>query len=246
MELTGKAALITGTRRIGGVVAASLAAAGADVAIVYNRSKTEADEAAANARKHGRRALVLQADLAKPEQCAALVDRAAKELGRLDVLVNMASIYPSVSFDELTVENWDQQMAVDLRASFLCAKAAAPHLRKSGGGRIINFADWLPASGRPRYKGYLTYYVAKAGVKALTEALALELAGDKILVNAIAPGPILAPPETTDEESKAVEKATPLGQWGGPQSIADAVLALIHLDFVTGETIRVDGGRHIA
>lgn len=245
MDLAGKAALITGTRRIGAVVAAALAAAGADVAIVYNRSKTEADEAAARAHAHGRRALVLQADLSQPAQCGALVDRASKELGRLDVLVNMASIYPSVSFDDLTVDDWDRQMAVDLRASFLCAKAAVPHLRKSGGGRIINFADWLPASGRPRYKGYLTYYVAKAGVKALTEALALELAGDRILVNAIAPGPILAPPETTDEESKAVERATPLGQWGGAESVADAVLALIGLDFVTGETIRVDGGRHI-
>jgi len=246
MDLAGKTALITGTRRIGAVVAASIAAAGADVAIVYNRSKTEADEAAANARKHGRRAFVLQADLSQPAQCAALVDRAAKELGRLDVLVNMASIYPSVPFDDLTVDHWDQQMAVDLRASFLCAKAAVPHLRNAGGGNIINFSDWLPVSGRPRYKGYLTYYVAKGGVKALTEALALELAPDRIRVNAIAPGPILAPPETTDEESKAVEKATPLGQWGGPESIADAVLALIRLDFVTGETIRVDGGRHIA
>ena len=246
MELAGKTALITGTRRIGGVVAASLAAAGADVAIVYNKSKTEADEAAANARAHGRRAFVLQADLSQPAQCAELVDRAAKELGRLDVLVNMASLYPSVPFDDLTVDDWDKQMAVDLRASFLCAKAAVPHLRKAGGGHIINFSDWLPASGRPRYKGSLTYYVAKGGVKALTEALALELAGDKILVNAIAPGPILAPPETTDEELKAVERATPLGQWGGPESIADAVLALIRLDFVTGETLRVDGGRHIS
>ena len=246
MELAGKAALITGTRRIGAVVATSLAAAGADVAIVYNRSKAEADDAAANARTHGRRAVVLQADLSQPAQCDALVNRAAKELGRLDVLVNMASLYPSVPFDDLTVEDWDRQMAVDLRASFLCAKAAVPHLRKAGGGVIISFSDWLPVSGRPRYKGFLTYYVAKGGVKALTEALALELAADKIRVNAIAPGPILAPPETTDEESKAVEKATPLGQWGGAESIADAVLALIGLDFVTGETIRVDGGRHIS
>jgi NAD(P)-dependent dehydrogenase (short-subunit alcohol dehydrogenase family) len=90
------------------------------------------------------------------------------------------------------------------------------------------------------------YYVAKAGVKALTEVLALELAPDRILVNAIAPGPILAPPGTTDDESAAVARATPLGQWGGPGEIAKAVLALIDADFITGETIRVDGGRHIA
>jgi NAD(P)-dependent dehydrogenase (short-subunit alcohol dehydrogenase family) len=87
--------------------------------------------------------------------------------------------------------------------------------------------------------------VAKAGVIGLTEALALELAGDKILVNAIAPGPILPPPETTEDEVGAVEKATPLGTWGGEAEIAKAVLALIESDFITGETIRVDGGRHI-
>ena len=127
----------------------------------------------------------------------------------------------------------------------LCAKAAVPLLRKSGGGRIINFSDWVAASGRPRYKGYVAYYVAKAGVKALSEVLALELAADNILVNAIAPGPILAPPGTTDAESEAVERATPLGRWGGEIEIAKAVMALIDSDYITGETIRVDGGRHV-
>ena len=125
------------------------------------------------------------------------------------------------------------------------SRAAVPLMRRHGGGRIINFTDWVAASGRPRYKGYVAYYVAKAGVKALTEALALELAADQILVNAIAPGPILAPPGTTAEESAAVERATPLGRWGGPDEIAKAVLALIDTDFITGETIRVDGGRHL-
>jgi NAD(P)-dependent dehydrogenase (short-subunit alcohol dehydrogenase family) len=245
MDLSARGALVTGTRRIGAVVAQTLAAHGADVALVYNRSKAEADEAAARIRSLGRKALVVQADLSRPPECDRLVQQVDRELGRLDVLVNMASIYPSVPFDELNVEHWDQQMAVDLRASFLCAKAAAPIMRRLGGGHIINFADWLPASERPRYKGYLTYYVAKAGVKGLTEALALELASDNILVNAIAPGPVLAPPETTDDELKSVEKNTPLGRWGGAEAIASAVVALIGLDFITGETIRVDGGRHI-
>ena len=118
-------------------------------------------------------------------------------------------------------------------------------MRAAGGGRIINFTDWVARSGRPRYKGYLPYYVAKHGVIGLTEALALELAEDQILVNAVAPGPIMAPPGTTDEEYKAVEAATPLGRWGGEAEIVRAVMFLIETDFVTGETIRVDGGRHV-
>jgi NAD(P)-dependent dehydrogenase (short-subunit alcohol dehydrogenase family) len=118
-------------------------------------------------------------------------------------------------------------------------------MRRHGGGRIINFADWVAASARPRYKGYVAYYVAKAGVKALTEALALELAADHILVNAVAPGPILAPADLTTEQLKAVEDATPLGHWGGAAEVVKIVLALIDSDFVTGETIRVDGGRHV-
>ena len=118
-------------------------------------------------------------------------------------------------------------------------------MRQQGGGRIINFSDWVARSGRPRYPGYLPYYVAKAGVIALTEGLALELAGDNILVNAIAPGPIVPPPELNAEDVKAVEDATPLGRWGGEIEIAKAVLALVESDFITGETIRVDGGRHV-
>jgi NAD(P)-dependent dehydrogenase (short-subunit alcohol dehydrogenase family) len=118
-------------------------------------------------------------------------------------------------------------------------------MRARCGVRITNFSDWVSPTGRPRYAGYVPDYVAKKGVIGLTEALALELAPDQILVNAIAPGPILAPPGTSDEESKAVEAATPLGRWGGEEAIVRAALFLIDTDFVTGETIRVDGGRHV-
>jgi NAD(P)-dependent dehydrogenase (short-subunit alcohol dehydrogenase family) len=245
MDLPGKVALITGGKRIGLVVAEQLAQRGADVALGYARSRPAAEEAAAKVRAAGRRAAVVQADLTQPDACETLVNAVVAELGRLDILVNMASVYVKTPFDQLRAADWNATVDVDLRAAFLCAHAAAPHMRRQGGGRIINFSDWLARSGRPRYKGFLPYYVAKGGVIALTEALAMELAEDNILVNAIAPGPILAPPETTDEELKTVADATPLGRWGGELEIAKGVLALIESDFTTGETIRIDGGRHV-
>jgi NAD(P)-dependent dehydrogenase (short-subunit alcohol dehydrogenase family) len=245
MLLTNRVVLLTGARRIGAAIATAVASRGADVVLAYNRSRDEAEAAAGDVRAAGRRALVLQADVGDPTAAAALVDEAARGLGRLDVLVNMASLYRSVPFDDTTMDVWDAQLGVDLRGAFACARAAVPWMRRSGGGRIVNFSDWVAASGRPRYKGFLAYYVAKAGVKALTEALALELAADRILVNAIAPGPILPPPETTEEEIEAVERSTPLGRWGGAEEIVKAALALIDTDFITGETIRVDGGRHL-
>ena len=245
MDLSGRAVLITGGKRIGAAVASALAAGGADVALSYNRSRSDAEQAAAEVEAAGRRAVVSQADLSRPDDCTRLVNGSAETLGRLDILVNMASVYARTAYDELTERDWDRGLAVDLKAAFLCAQAAVPHMRVQGGGRIVNFADWVAASGRPRYLGFLPYYVAKRGVIALTEALALELADDQILVNAIAPGPI-RPPAGLDETAIAeVERATPLGRWGGDQEIVKAVLALVDTDFTTGETIRVDGGRHL-
>jgi NAD(P)-dependent dehydrogenase (short-subunit alcohol dehydrogenase family) len=245
VDLAGKVALITGGKRIGLVVAEQLAARGADVAVSFARSRAEAEEAAVRVRAAGRRALVEQADLTSPEACRTLVSRVTATLGGPDVLVNMASVYVSRPFEHLSAAEWQAPLAVDLGASFFCSQAAAPAMRARGGGRIVNFSDWVVASGRPRYKGFVPYYVAKAGVRALTEVLALELAADNILVNAIAPGPILAPPETSVEDAREVEQATPLGRWGGEMEIAKAVLALVESDFITGETIRVDGGRHL-
>lgn len=245
MQIAGGAALITGGKRIGAAVARGLAAAGLDVALSYNRSRAEAEAAAADVVAAGRRAHVASADLGNPAACRALVDGAAEAFGRLDVLINMASVYAHVPFDDTDERAWHAAMDVDLRAAFFCARAAVPHMRRAGAGRIINFSDWVAASGRPRYPGYLPYYVAKAGAIALTEALALELAPANILVNAVAPGPILAPPEMDEKEQRAVEASTPLGRWGGADAIVRVVLFLIETDFVTGETIRVDGGRHI-
>jgi NAD(P)-dependent dehydrogenase (short-subunit alcohol dehydrogenase family) len=245
VELKERVVLLTGAKRIGAAIATAVAARGASVGIAYNRSRSEAEETADAVKAAGGRVTLVQADVTDAASCRALVQSVAREFGRLDVLVNMASKYTSIKFDDMDERAWDAQLAVDLRGTFLCTMAAVPFMRQAGGGRVINFSDWIAASGRPRYPGYSAYYVAKAGVKALTETLALELAADQILVNAIAPGPIMAPPETTDEESQAVERATPLGRWGGAEEIAKIALALIESDFVTGETIRVDGGRHV-
>jgi NAD(P)-dependent dehydrogenase (short-subunit alcohol dehydrogenase family) len=245
MDPAGRAALITGGKRMGSEVAQLLASRGVDVALTFNRSAIEAEQTATVVRQAGRRAVLIQKDLSDPDQCQSAIDTAAEAFGRLDILVNMASVYIAVEFDRLTLADWQTPLLVDLQAAFLCARAAVPHMRRAGGGRIVNFSDWIARSGRPRYRGYLPYYVAKHAVIGLTEALALELAPDQILVNAVAPGPILAPEGTEDDEVEAVEKATPLGRWGGPGEIAKAVLALIETDFITGETVRVDGGRHI-
>ncbi|MEO7191781.1 MAG: SDR family oxidoreductase [Vicinamibacterales bacterium] len=246
MELASRVVLLTGARRIGQVIATELASRQADIVLGYRSSSTEAEATAASVRALGRRCVAAQVDVSDASACTALVARIEREFGRLDVLINMASLYQQVEYDVLTQADWHRQLSVDLHGTFVMSQAAVPLMKRSGGGRIINFTDWVAASGRPRYRGYLPYYVAKAGVKALTEALALELAGDRILVNAIAPGPILAPDGLTANELEVVAKATPLGQWGGPMEIAKAVLALIDADFITGETIRVDGGRHIS
>jgi NAD(P)-dependent dehydrogenase (short-subunit alcohol dehydrogenase family) len=246
MELSGKVAIITGGKRIGRIVAQELARRGADVVLSYRGSRDEALQTAADVEALGRRATTIAADVARPADCAAIVEHAAHTFDRLDVLVNMASIYRAKPLDALTDADWAADLDVNLRSAFLCAHAAVPHLRRSGGGRIINFADWLARSGRPRYPGFTSYYVAKAGVVALTEALALELAKDHILVNAIAPGPIVPPPDMSQAEIDEVAAATPVGRWGGEIEIAKTVVMLCETEFITGETIRVDGGRHLA
>jgi NAD(P)-dependent dehydrogenase (short-subunit alcohol dehydrogenase family) len=243
MVLTDRVVLITGPKRIGAAVGLAAAARGADVALSFNRSREEAEAAAGAIGALGRRAVCLQADVSDPAACDMLVADTVRQLGRLDVLVNMASRYAAAPFATITGEQWQAGRAVDLDATFYCSRAAARHM--PSGGRIVNIADWLPASGRARYADYLPYYVAKGGVIALTEALALELAAQQVLVNAVAPGPILPPEGATAEEIAAVEEATPVGRWGGAEEIVKAVLFLIESDFVTGEVIRVDGGRHL-
>lgn len=245
MDVTGKVALITGGARIGQAVAEMLARRGCGLALTYRSSRAAAEQAATAARAAGVRAAVLRADVTDEAQVAAAVRDAEHELGRLDILVNLASTYEQTPLAGAGARTFSEAMDANARSVWLFAIHAAPAMRRAGGGRIVNVSDWLVVSRRPRYTGYTPYYASKAAVTALTESLALELAPD-VLVNAVAPGPILAPPGLTPEEDAAVRRATPLGRWGGAEEIAKAVLFLVETDFITGESIRVDGGRHLA
>jgi NAD(P)-dependent dehydrogenase (short-subunit alcohol dehydrogenase family) len=236
---------VTGTRRIGAAVATALAARGFDVAIAHRVSADAARAAAREIEARGRRALILDADLSDPAACRALVTRTVDGLGRLDALALLASRFERTRFDDLDVAAGDASLAVDLSGSFFCAQAALPHLRATR-GQIVLFSDWVAASGRPRYRGFLPYYVAKRAVIALGEALALELARDGIRVHVIAPGPIVPIEGSSESAQRAVLAATPLGRFGGEAEVARLVVSLLDTAFVTGETVRVDGGRHLA
>lgn len=244
MELRDKVALITGGARMGQAVADNLARRGCHVALVYRSSRINAEQAARRARARGVSSLAVQADLQDPTEARRVVTQVLSRLRGLDILIHMASVYRPTPFATLNARRWQEQLDTDLRSGYLLALAAVPAMRRRKTGRIIFIADWLAASGRPRYPGFLPYYVAKRGVIGLTEALALELA-PRILVNAIAPGPMLKPAGLSAKQEVEVKRSTPLGRWGGAVEMAKAVQFLIETDFVTGECLRVDGGRHL-
>jgi len=243
MDLREKVVWITGGARMGQTVAEELAKRGCHVALSYNKSKKAASETARRVETHGSRALLLKADLRQSSAARLSVKKIVKTLGRLDILINMASLYESTPLSSLNPKTWSRTLQSNLDASFFCSFYSTPFLKKSK-GRIINFSDWVVCSQRPRYKNLVPYHTAKSGIEGLTRSLALELA-PQVLVNAIAPGPILPPRKWVTPESKMMEKVTPLKKWGGSMEIFKAVLFLIDSDFVTGEILRVDGGRHL-
>ena len=244
MDLSGKVAFITGGARIGAAVAEALAQRGCRLALIYRSSREAAETTLRRTRALGSDGRAIRCDATADSQVRRAVEETANVFGRLDIVVNMASTYERTPYRALSRADWDRNMASNLTSAHLTVLHAARYLRARGGGRVINIADWLAASGRPRYRDFTPYYTAKAGVIGLTEAQALELA-PQVLVNAIAPGPILPPKNMRTEEVKGVSKVTPLGRWGGAAEIAKTAVFLCETDFVTGECIRVDGGRHL-
>jgi NAD(P)-dependent dehydrogenase (short-subunit alcohol dehydrogenase family) len=244
MKIEGKIALLTGGARMGQTVAEQLGRRGCHIVMIYRQSKKSAEETIQRIKASGVDGMALQADLQEERELDRAMLSVRKRFGHIDILINMASSYEKTPFQTLGPKDWHTQMHINLQSAYLLSLKSAALMRSQAEGRIIHFSDWVAASGRPRYKEYLPYYVSKMGIIGLTEALALELAPD-ILVNAIAPGPILAPSGLTQKENREVKHATPLKRWGGSMEIAKAVLFLIETDFITGECIRVDGGRHL-
>jgi len=237
--LAGKVALVTGAaKRIGRSVALRLAAEGADVIVNYRKSKADADEVVARISATGPRAMAIQGDVAKRTDVLALFGAVEREFGRLDILVNNAGMFFPAKFEELTEEQWDTILDANLKSQFLCSQTAAPMLRRSGHGRIINFAS---LGGLLAWPAYTHYCVSKAGVIMLTRCLARALAPE-ITVNAIAPGTISFPGDAPEIAEDFVQRA-PLRRTGGPEDIDEAVIFLAKSPFITGQVIVVDGGR---
>ena len=244
MEVQGKVALVTGAGvRVGRRIALALAGRGMDVAIHYNSSQGPAEETAAAARKIGVRAELFQANLAEVGQIRGLMRAIDDAWGRLDVVVNSAAIFPRTPWAEIDEAVWDATLDVNLKAPFFVAWHAAPLLRRDGGGKIVNIADW--AGFRP-YRHYLPYVVSKGGVITMTKALAKELAPE-IIVNAIAPGPVMLPEDFDQAAAQRIADATLVDHLGSPDDVANSVIYLVEMtDFVTGHVLVVDGGRLIA
>jgi NAD(P)-dependent dehydrogenase (short-subunit alcohol dehydrogenase family) len=237
--LEGQVALVTGAaKRIGRNIALRLAAEGADVVVNYATSKAEAEDVVREIRGSGRRAVSLQADVSQRTDVQKLFAAAEEEFGRLDILVNNAGMFFEAKFEALTDEQWDRIMNANLKSQFLCAQAAAPIMRKQGRGRIINLTS---LGGILPWPAYTHYCVSKAGAIMLTRCLARAL-GPEILVNSVAPGTIQFPGELPDED---YIRRVPLHRTGTGDDIAGAVVYLARADFVTGQTIVVDGGRSL-
>lgn len=240
MKLKGKTIILTGAARIGQNIAESLKREGANLVISYLNSQKEA----------GSFGFGVKADLSKKEDVEKLVKAAKDKFGRIDGLIHMAAIYEKTKWNELDENSWDKNMDIIVKSSFLLGKIVGDEMLKNPSaksgqvkGKMIFFSDWSVLS-RP-YKDYLPYNTAKSAIVGITKSFAKELA-PYILVNAIAPGPILRPPDLTEKENKEVLSNTLLKRWGGADEITKGVNYLLEADFVTGFVLTIDGGRSIA
>ena len=244
MRPQGKVALVTGAGvRVGRVIARKLADAGARVAVHYRSSEPEARQLADEISACGGEADLFRADLTDRAQAKALVTAVIDRFGALDILINNASVFRDLRIGETTDADWDENFAVNVTAPFILSRAMAEHL-DGRPGKIINLTDWKTT--RPKR---FAYGVSKAALSGLTRSLAASLA-PAIQVNEVALGAILLPvtatPDENEELARKLAARTPLGRLGTPEEVAHVVMTLIENDYMTGETIYVDGGQRLS
>ncbi len=235
-RLRGRIAVVTGGGKgLGRALVRALAEEGADVAFSYRESRRGAEEEADTLRGMGRRVHVGPADARMPGEMAGFVDEAAETLGGLDFLVNNVGVFRRVPLEDLSEEALDEAFDVNVKAAVMASRAAAPHMRRRGGGAIVNVAS---LGGLRPWKSYLPYCASKAALVMATSCLALALAPD-IRVNAVAPG-VLEPPGASEE----LRSRIPLGRFGRSAEAVEAVLFLLAgASYTTGDVLRLDGGR---
>lgn len=241
MNLDGKVALITGgARRLGRALTLALARHKSHVAIHFHGDQAEAQSAAVEAREFGVRAEPLWADLSQPKQAEGLVADTVEAFGRIDILINNAAVYFRTPLGQVTREQWDRLLDLNLRGAFFCAQAAGVEMKKQGSGKIVNIADVAALTPWP---AYIPYCVSKAGLIAMTHGMAKALAPE-VTVNAVAPGTVLPQEHETEDELHKLKELSLLKRIGSPNDVVAAVLFLLEgSDFVTGGVIPVDGGR---
>jgi len=246
MEIKNKVALITGSSRgIGKAIALRLAKEGANIAINYLKNKEKAEKVAMEARKYGVEAKIYQADVSKYEQVEEMVRKIVEDFNTIHILVNNAGIIPQhYSIFDIPLEEWEEILTVNLTGVFNCTKAVALIMIKNGGGKIINISS---VAGKMGGTVGPHYAASKAGIIGMTFSLAQELLKYNITVNAIAPGPIETEmvQSISEERRKIILSRVPMGRFGKPEEVAEAVIFLIKCDYVTGEVIDINGGYYM-
>jgi NAD(P)-dependent dehydrogenase (short-subunit alcohol dehydrogenase family) len=240
MDPRDRTALVTGGAvRVGRAISLALARAGAKVIVHHHHSSLEAAELVDEIRAAGGQADTIQADLGSMDGVRDLIAAASHPFGSIDILVNNASIFPAEGFGEVDEELWERTLAVNLRAPFFLTQSLGLEMKRRGSGVVINLGD---LAGLQAWTGYAAHSISKAGILHLTRVAARALAPE-VRVAAIAPGTVLPPTDTSDEEIDALAKRAPLQRIGSPDDVVEALLYLIRSDFVTGEVVVVDGGR---
>lgn len=239
MQIRGKVALVTGgAHRVGKAITMMLAAQGADVVVNYHSSGGAAQQTVAEVEALGVKGLAVQCDVSQLDQVQAMAQEIESTFGGVDIIVNAASLFDTMPFPSDEVDTWHRVTRISIDGPFYVCNRLTPGMLARGGGAIVNIVDlsaWEP------WPKFTAHSVGKAALLAFTRQLALELA-PTIRANAVAPGPVMPPPNAQEESTRKAANRTLLKRWGSPEDVAQAVRYLVEADYVTAEVVTVDGG----